>query len=520
MPGTCPALRSRLDTGGEPPYPQNGLTGIAGIEIGNAFHMKVSRHPIEKTSNRKTRIIATLGPATAEYDQIYRLIQAGVNVVRLNMSHGSHQQHRDSFLKVQKATARLKLHVAVLCDLCGPKIRVGLLQGGEMLLKSRSLVTLTTRDVIGQDGVIPCQYRSLHKDIQVADRVLLDDGKMELKVQSIEGRDIHCRVIYGGLLQDRKGINLPDTEVSSPALTTHDKEDVLFAQQIGADFVALSFVRNAEDILRLKRFMKKHGEVLPVISKIEKPQALKQFDEILQHSYAIMVARGDLGIEIDAAQVPMVQKDLINRSRMACKPVIVATHMMESMIHNSRPTRAEVGDVSNAALNGADAVMLSGETSVGRYPVQAVKQMDHILVEQEKWKRRNPQAQAELNMNASASPRRALTHAAVGIARDMKLLGLFVPTQSGTTAAVVSAFRPPVPIVGICQDETTARLLMLHWGVLPLVIAEDRSNDWTGMSRMIARRFRFTLKGKTVAVISGFGKQNRNEHPVLKLLNF
>ncbi len=477
-------------------------------------------NPIDKKSNRKTRIIATLGPATSDLDSITKLLIAGVNIIRLNMSHGSHEHHKKSFKLVKKAAKKLKQQVAIFCDLCGPKIRVGLLKNGEMKLKSRSIVTITTRQLIGDGNLIPCQYPSLHKDVKTGDRVLLDDGKMELKVLEVTGRDIQCRVIYSGMLKDKKGINLPDTKISSSSLTANDKKDVLFAQQIGADFVALSFVRDADDVIKLKRFMKKNGAVLPVISKIEKPEALDNFDEILKQSYAIMVARGDLGIEIDAAQVPMVQKDLIHRSRSACCPVIVATHMMESMITNSRPTRAEVGDVSNAALNGADAVMLSGETSVGRYPVQAVKQMDHILDEMECWKRKHPESDYPVDMKVNRSPKRALTHAAVGIAKDLDLLGLFVPTSSGATASVVSAFRPTSPIIGICLDDKTARLLMMHWGIMPLVMPQQHTQDWHTMSRIIARKFKFTLAKRSVAVLSGFGRKPDNYHPVLKILNF
>lgn len=475
---------------------------------------------IDNNSNRKTRIIATLGPATSDLDVISKLLLAGVNVVRLNMSHGSHEHHQQSFKLVKKAAARLKVQVAIFCDLCGPKIRVGLLKNGEMTLKSRSKVTLTTRKVSGEDGMIPCQYSLLHKDVKPGDKILLDDGKMELKVLEISARNINCRVIYGGVLKDKKGINLPDTQISSSALTANDKKDVRFAQQIGADFVALSFVRSANDIIKLKRYMKQQGTVLPVISKIEKPEALDNFDEILKESYAIMVARGDLGIEIDAARVPMVQQDLINRSRSACRPVIVATHMMESMITSSRPTRAEVGDVSNAALNGADAVMLSGETSVGQYPVQAVRQMDHILHEMESWKQSNTQISDTVDMRVTCSPKRALTHAAVGIAKDLELLGLFVPTTSGATAAVVAAFRPMAPIIGICMDDKTARILMLHWGVMPLVLPEQHTQDWHTMSRIIARKFKFKLTGQSVAVLSGFGRKPDSYHPVLKILNF
>ena len=475
---------------------------------------------IDNNLTRKTRIIATLGPATSDLETITKLLMAGVNIIRLNMSQGSHEHHHKSFKLVKKAAAKMKVQVAVFCDLCGPKIRVGVLKNGEMQLKSRSIVTVTTRQVIGENNIIPCQYPSLHKDVKVGDRILLDDGKMELKVLEVVRRDIQCRVIYSGILQDKKGINLPDTQISSSSLTVNDKKDVKFAQQIGADFVALSFVRDAKDIVKLKRYMKQYGDVLPVISKIEKPEALENFDEILRESYAIMVARGDLGIEIDAALVPMVQKDLINRSRTACRPVIVATHMMESMITSSRPTRAEVGDVSNAALNGADAVMLSGETSVGRYPVQAVKQMDHILCEMEKWKQNNTQHSDMVDMRVTSSPKRALTHAAVGIAKDLDLLGLFVPTSSGETAGVVAAFRPSSPIVGICMDDKTARKLMLHWGVMPLVLPEQHTQDWHTMSRIIARKFKFKLAKRSVAVLSGFGRKPDNYHPVLKILNF
>ena len=233
-----------------------------------------------------------------------------------------------------------------------------------------------------------------------------------------------------------------------------------------------------------------------------------------------MVARGDLGIEIDAAQVPMVQKDLINRSRIACRPVIVATHMMESMITSSRPTRAEVGDVSNAALNGADAVMLSGETSVGRYPLQAVKHMDHILREMEQWKQGKPESHGPVDMKVTCSPKRALTHAAVGIAKDLNLLGIFVPTTSGATPGVVSAFRPSVPIIGICPNDKIARILMLHWGVMPFILPHLHTKDWQAMSRIIARKLKFKLAKRSVAILSGFGRKPDSYHPVLKILNF
>lgn len=471
-------------------------------------------------STRKTRIIATLGPASSDEETISKLLQSGVNVIRLNMSHGTHVHHRQSFQRVRKVAARLKLQVAIFCDLCGPKIRVGLLQDGEMFLQARSKVIVTTRPLLGRNHVIPCQYKSLHKDVKQGDRILLDDGKLELKVTAITNRDVTCRVVYGGVLKDKKGINLPDSQVSSSSLTANDRKDVLFALEMGADFIALSFVRTGNDVERLKQYMKRQGKLLPVISKIEKPEALQNIDDILAHSYAIMVARGDLGIEIDAARVPMVQKDLISRARKVCKPVIVATQMMESMITESRPTRAEVGDVSNAALNGADAVMLSGETSVGRYPVQAVKYMDHILMEMERWQFDNPQNLRNVDMNVTRSPRQALANAAVSISSDLGLLGLFVPTSTGATAGVVAAYRPFAPIYGICSEKKIAHKLMLHWGVTPVVMPSKFSSDWEQMIKSIARRLRVKLKNQSVAVLSGFGKQSDNNQPVLKIIRF
>jgi pyruvate kinase len=389
-----------------------------------------------------------------------------------------------------------------------------------MQLKARSEVVITTRSVERKENIIPCQYTQLHKDVAAGDRILLDDGKMELKVLKVEKREIYCRVIYGGVLTDKKGINLPNSHVSSASLTTSDKKDVIFALKMGADFIALSFVRSVKDILQLKNYMKRQGSELPIIAKIEKPEALDNLDEILSESYAIMVARGDLGIEIDAAQVPMVQKDLINHARSVCKPVIVATQMMESMIVESRPTRAEVSDVSNAALNGADAVMLSGETSVGKYPIQAVKYMGHILEQLEVWQRNNPQSFNHVDMQVTTSPRRALAHAAMDICHELGLLGLFVPTSSGTTAAVVSAFRPKVPIFGICVDEQTARILMLHWGVIPVVMQTHETSNWESMAKALSRKLQLKLKGQSVAVLSGFGKRSDNNQPVLKLLKF
>ena len=333
---------------------------------------------------RRTKIIATLGPASDTPAKINELLQAGVDVVRLNMSHGDHDSHKQLFKRVRAAAKRQKRNIAILMDLCGPKIRVGKFEDGHIVLTKGQRVTVTCRKVRGSDGLIPSQYRNLHKDVKKGERVLLDDGNLELIVLSVKNTEVACRVVHGGVLKDKKGMNLPDSNLSTPAFTDKDKQDVALAMELGAEFVALSFVRSAKDITRLTRYMKRHGEPIPVISKIERPEAVENFDEILKESYGIMIARGDLGIELPAEKVPMIQRDLIKRARVAYVPVIVATQMLESMITHSRPTRAEVGDVASAAHSSADAVMLSGETSVGQDPIRTVRTMARIIEETEK----------------------------------------------------------------------------------------------------------------------------------------
>ncbi|MCK5360232.1 MAG: pyruvate kinase, partial [Gammaproteobacteria bacterium] len=333
---------------------------------------------------RRTKIIATIGPASDSERMIKKLIRSGVDAFRLNMSHGNHQQHKDTFELIRKVTSELGRHLPILMDLCGPKLRVGRFKSGEITLKKNSKVIITCRKVMGEKGVIPSQVKNLYQDIKVSERVLLDDGNMELSVEKIHDQDIYCTVIHGGILKDNKGINLPDTAISLLSPTAKDKRDVKLAMQLGADFVALSFVRSAKDILNLKRFMIRTGYELPVIAKIERPEAVENIEtikEILAASYGVMIARGDLGIELPAERVPLIQKKLITLARYYHRPVIVATQMMESMIEHSRPTRAEVADVANAALNSTDAVMLSAETAVGKYPAETVKNMDRILRE-------------------------------------------------------------------------------------------------------------------------------------------
>ncbi len=330
-----------------------------------------------------------------------------------------------------------------------------------------------------------------------------------------------CRVVHGGLLKDHKGMNLPDSTVSTPAFTEKDKTDALLAMELQADFVALSFVRSAADIARLQRFMKRNGDEIPVISKIERPEAVSNIGEILKQSYGIMVARGDLGIELPAEKVPLIQRELINRARRAHVPVIVATQMLESMISHSRPTRAEVGDVANAAETGTDAVMLSAETASGDYPLEAVQTMDRVLRETEKhqWEEGRFGSMVFGNRRLSDfSTREAVSHAAQALSNDLQLQSMIIPTSSGTTARILAAHRATAPMVGICEQAFICRRLSLHWGIVPVHRERPAIEDWRKLCADINPYCGLTKPGSTVLVVSGFHDDARRNEPVLKLL--
>ncbi len=334
---------------------------------------------IKLLKNRRTKIIATLGPASDSPEVIKQLIETGANVFRLNMSHGEHVSHENTYKLVRSIAYELGKPIAILADLCGPKIRTGRFKDGQITLEVGATVTVTTRDVEGEPGLIPSQYQALANDVNPGNRILLNDGNLELKVEGVDGTEISCTVVYGGILKNNKGINLPGVNVSAPSLTDKDREDAQFALKLGVDFMALSFVRRAADINDLRSIIKKAGASTDIIAKIEKPEALEDVHGILDAADGIMVARGDLGVELKPEQVPVVQSQLIDIARQKFKPVIVATQMLESMIENARPTRAEVTDISYAVTLGADAVMLSAESAAGSFPVESVDMMDRIL---------------------------------------------------------------------------------------------------------------------------------------------
>ncbi len=470
---------------------------------------------------RRTKIIATLGPASAAPDVLKRLVAAGVDVIRLNMSHGDHASHRENVQRIRAAADSAGKHIAILMDLCGPKIRVGRFADGGIDLNDGATVTVTTAAVTGRDGLIPSQYKTLAKDVAKGERILLDDGKMELSVLSKSGDDVRCRVVHGGRLTDNKGMNLPDSKLSTPALTAKDKLDAKLAIELGVDFLALSFVRAAADVTQLKRFLARHKADIPIISKIERPEAVAAIDEILDVSYGIMVARGDLGIELPAERVPLIQRDLIERARSHAVPVIVATQMLESMITAARPTRAEVGDVAGAALSSADAVMLSAETASGKFPVEAVQTMDRILreIERHQWHSGRFVGDALAVGNEKIySDREAVAHAAVELARDLKLAALVIPTMSGTTARIMAAHRATAPLIGVCAHDTISRRLALHWGVIPVRVTESDTRDWRHLCELVAPCIGLSGKGLQVLVLAGFSDKPGHNEPVMKML--
>jgi pyruvate kinase len=469
---------------------------------------------------RRTKIIATIGPATDSVKSIKELMKSDVNVFRLNMSHGDHEYHRKIFKRIRSCSKNMDAHIAILMDLCGPKIRVGKFEKNSIQLKRNAKVVIScANNSIGHEGLIVSQYKLLYKDVKKGERVLLDDGNLECRVEGIDGKKIHCKVIYGGELKNNKGMNLPDSIVSASSFTAKDKKDVQLAMELDTDFVALSFVRSEKDIQSLKNYMRRTDKEIPIIAKIEKPEAITNIDEIIDSAYGVMIARGDLGIELPAEEVPLIQKEIINKARLNNRPVIVATQMMESMIINARPTRAEVGDVASAAMASADAVMLSGETAAGKYPIKTVKMMDKILreIERHQWEKRSFGDELDHGYETPSS-RKAIARAASTLAHELKLQGIFVPTDSGHTATVLSASRPSSPLLGVSENITTCQRLAMHWGVIPVLMKKDKVRNWNILSQVICNRYKLTKTGNRVLLVSGFNDNEKLNEPVLKII--
>ncbi|MCG3202679.1 MAG: Pyruvate kinase [Gammaproteobacteria bacterium] len=462
---------------------------------------------IDLLKHRRTKIVATLGPSSSDRETITRLLCAGANVIRLNMSHGDHAAHRMRYETVRSVAAGLGQHIAVFADLCGPKIRTGRFAGGQIRLDAGSCITVTTRDVIGESGLVPSQYESLAHDVAPGDRIMLDDGALELRVEQVDGTEIRCKVIHGGTLRDHKGINLPGVNVSAPSLTEKDRADAAFALALGVDFIALSFVRAPEDVHALRDLIAGEGGEAGIIAKIERPEALRNASAIIEAADAIMVARGDLGVELNLEQVPLAQTELIARARALARPVIVATQMLESMIDSARPTRAEVSDVSHAVASGADAVMLSGETAAGRFPVETVEMMVRIVRQTEAYHLRRRQWGSIGSRHPHADPKRfgdAVAEAASQLAHDLEAKAIIVISQSGRSAVTVTARRPTASIVGVTPFPRVANRMSLMWGMLPVVDAEVGATNPNQVARRIAREHELAGNGEYILLVRGF----------------
>lgn len=430
------------------------------------------------TVKKKVKIIATIGPASRSKEMIWKLHQAGANIFRLNFSHGGHEDHVKVIEWVRELNAEHGTNICLLQDLQGPKIRTNQIENNGVEIKPGEKIMIESGDFEGNAQRISTTYKTIAKDVRQGDQILIDDGNLELKVVSTDGVAVTAEVVYGGILKSRKGINLPSTEISEPSLTEKDHKDLLFGIEQGVDWIALSFVRSAQDLIELKEIIKSKGKDIKVIAKVEKPEAIDNMDAIVEATDAVMVARGDLGVEIDMAKVPMIQKILIEKCNRAAKPVIVATQMMESMIHNPRPTRAEANDVANAITDGADVVMLSGESAAGDYPIQAVSSMARIISEVEE------NATSIYHKLYEATSDNGILHdslisSACRLAEQTNAKAIIGMTQSGATAHLISMHRPKADIYMFTDDAKLVTRLNLIWGVTAFHYDNKSNSDET-----------------------------------------
>lgn len=459
---------------------------------------------------KKTKIICTMGPNTNDRELMKKLVENGMDIARFNFSHGDHEEQKSRMDMLKAIREEAGKPIAILLDTKGPEIRTGVIKDDKKVtLVEGQKFTLTTKEVEGDANRVSITYEGLVEDVEIGKKILIDDGLIELEVKNITDTDIICRVINGGELGQKKGVNVPNVPVRLPALTEKDRQDIIFGVEQGVDFIAASFVRSAEGVLEIKALLKECGAPhLPVIAKIENAEGIKNIDEIIRCADGIMVARGDLGVEIPAEEVPYLQKLIIQKCNDNYKPVITATQMLDSMIRNPRPTRAEVGDVANAVYDGTDAVMLSGETAQGKYPVEALKMMVHIVESTEQhldYKEMLEKAGAHRMRNASS----ALAYATVTTARNLKAACIITPTVSGATARVVSKFKPKTEIIGISPNEETLRRMQIYWGVRPYCSINANSTDEICSSALdLVRAKQIAETGDTVVLTAGIPSPN------------
>jgi pyruvate kinase len=451
---------------------------------------------------RHSKIVCTIGPASCSPRIIDRLLSAGMDVARLNFSHGSHEDHARNIAHLRAAAINHKKPIAILADLQGPKIRTGVLAGGgPVLLRTGQEFVITTAKILGDSTRVNTTFTPLPHEVHRGDRILLSDGLIELRVSQVRGPNVICEVVNGGALGEHKGINLPGVDLRVPALTPKDKSDLAFALKHGADYIAVSFVRRPEDVVLAKQLIRRAKKETPVIAKLEKPEAIENLDAILRVADGVMVARGDLGVEMNPEKVPVVQKTIIARAREFRRPVITATQMLESMTENPRPTRAEASDVANAIFDGSDAVMLSAETASGKYPVEAVAMMAAIIEEAEASIREFPRpSTTQERLKVAETVAELVCHASREL--HMKLIAVF--THSGFTARLVSRYRPLVPIIAFSPVPETRRRMALIWGVFSRDIQDVRKID--GLAAIAEKRLieeRLVRKGDVIGIVAG-----------------
>ena len=426
---------------------------------------------------RKTKIVCTLGPSTDDENVLRQLMLEGMSVARMNFSHGSHEEQKKRLDMVKKLREELELPVAALLDTKGPEIRIGDIEGGKAELKKGQTFVLTTEDIVGNAEIVSITYKQLYKDVKPGDSILIDDGLIGMEVQKIEGEEIVCQVKNGGFISNHKGVNVPGVELKMPFVSQKDYEDIVFAAEQDYDFIAASFTRTANDILEIRKILEeKGGQYIHIIAKIENMQGVENCEEILRVADGIMIARGDMGVEIPLEEVPVIQKKLIRMALKASKPVITATQMLDSMIKNPRPTRAETSDVANAIYQGTGAIMLSGETAAGAYPVEAVRTMARIAERTEK----------DIDYSREFKPRRlaerpdvtsAISHATCTTAMDLNAAAIVAVTKSGRTVGRIAKYRPSCPVIGCATHSRVCRQLSLMWGVIPVEMQEEETAD-------------------------------------------
>ena len=452
---------------------------------------------------KKTKIVCTLGPVSENEETLRELIKNGLNVCRLNFSHGSHEEHKGRMDLVKKLREELNMPTAILLDTKGPEIRTGKFDAPEVLLEEGQTFTITMKDVMGNKEMCTVSYKGLANDVKTGDTILIDDGLVGLTVKEVNGDDIVCEVQNSGIVKNHKGVNVPGVKVNLPAITDKDRSDIEFGIEQGIDFIAASFVRKVSDVLAIREILEaNNADHIKIISKIENQEGVDNLDEIIEVSDGIMVARGDLGVEIPTEEIPVVQKLMIKKCNEAGKPVITATQMLDSMMRNPRPTRAEVTDVANAIYDGTDAIMLSGETAAGKYPVEAVKTMATIAKRAEETMRNRRD-----KINNSKNVTDAISYATCTTAMDLDARAILSSTSSGHTARMVSKFRPDCPIIATTTNEGVRRQLSLTWGVLP-VMRENSTNTDQVITNSIeaAKSAKYVNENDVVVITAGAGE--------------